>query len=293
MSLRFVKHEKIELRKHPILNERWVQDRIEEDPAILGLGQDLRLLDRERTLAGGGRLDLLLIDDDNERRYEIELQLGPTDPNHIIRCIEYWDLERRRYPAYEHLAVLIAEDVTARFLNVMALLSGSIPLIAIQLDALKVDDQILLNFTQVLDQSALRSDDSEDDSGGEPVDRAYWEQKVGRELVEICDQTLEQINAVTRTPAELKYLRGYIGIQQNGVANNFIHWAPRKAKGYTHLMFRIPDAEEWLPKFTSAGIAAVSNRKQRLRISVTPKEFAEHRQLIQEAVAEAVKEFES
>ena len=31
--------------------------------------------------------------------------------------IEYWDIERRRYPQYEHSAVLIAEDVTTRFLH--------------------------------------------------------------------------------------------------------------------------------------------------------------------------------
>ena len=27
--------------------------------------------------------------------------------SHIIRTIEYWDIERRRYPAYEHVAVLV------------------------------------------------------------------------------------------------------------------------------------------------------------------------------------------
>ena len=30
---------------------------------------------------------------------------------------EYWDIERRRYPQYDHCAVLIAEDITSRFLN--------------------------------------------------------------------------------------------------------------------------------------------------------------------------------
>ena len=83
------------------------------------------------------------------------VMLGATDPSHIIRTIEYWDIERRRYPGYDHVAVLIAEDVTARFLNVMSLLSGSIPLIAIQLDALEVGGNILLNFVQVLDQGHL------------------------------------------------------------------------------------------------------------------------------------------
>ena len=109
MSLSFVKHEKVSLHKHPTFNEKWLHDRIVDDPTILGLG-DIRLLDRERVLQGGGRLDLLFLDDDNNRRYEVEIQLGATDPSHIIRSIEYWDLERRRYPAYEHVAVLVAED---------------------------------------------------------------------------------------------------------------------------------------------------------------------------------------
>jgi len=85
---------------------------------LLGLGE-LDVIDRERTQFAGGRLDMLLADTDPEAnaRYEVEVMLGPTDPNHIIRCIEYWDVERRRYPAYNHIAVLIAEEVTSRFLT--------------------------------------------------------------------------------------------------------------------------------------------------------------------------------
>jgi len=69
-----------------------------------------------------GRLDLLLEDPDPEAatRYEVEIQLGATDESHIIRTVEYWDIERKRYPQYEHCAVIIAEEVTSRFLNVKA-----------------------------------------------------------------------------------------------------------------------------------------------------------------------------
>src|SRR3954470_7882654 len=89
-----------------------------------------------------GRLDLLLQDPETKRRYEVELQLGATDEAHIIRTIEYWDIERKRYPQYDHCAVLIAEDITSRFLNVVALFNGTIPLMAIQVQALKVADRI-------------------------------------------------------------------------------------------------------------------------------------------------------
>jgi len=121
MPISYLRPERLMLKTHPELNERWVQDRIAEDPSILGLG-DLVLRDKERTQPRAGRLDLLLQDSETKRRYEVELQLGSTDETHIIRTIEYWDIERKRYPQYDHCAVIIAEDITSRFLNVVSLL---------------------------------------------------------------------------------------------------------------------------------------------------------------------------
>ena len=92
---------KLSLKSHPELTERWVQDRIAENPQILGLG-DVVLKDKERIQPRAGRLDLLLQDTESNHRYEVEVQLGRTDESHIIRTIEYWDIERKRYPQYEH-----------------------------------------------------------------------------------------------------------------------------------------------------------------------------------------------
>src|SRR6267378_3720209 len=94
----FVRAERMSLKLHPELNEKWVQGLIAKEPSILGLG-DLVLRDKERMQPRAGRLDLLLEDPDPdaERRYEVEIQLGPTDEAHIIRTIEYWDIERKRY----------------------------------------------------------------------------------------------------------------------------------------------------------------------------------------------------
>ncbi|WP_204342171.1 hypothetical protein [Micromonospora terminaliae] len=83
-------------------------------------------------------MDLLLHDPETLTRYEVEIQLGATDEAHIIRTIEYWDIERKRYPQYEHVAVIVAEDVTSRFLNVISLFNAAIPLIAIQMRVLNV-----------------------------------------------------------------------------------------------------------------------------------------------------------
>lgn len=139
MSNKYLKPDRVQLKNHPEFNEKWVQKLIADDPSILGLG-DLVLRDVERMQPRAGRLDLLLQDPDTQRRYEVELQLGPTDESHIIRTIEYWDIEKKRYPQYDHCAVLIAEDITSRFLNVISLFNGTMPLIAIQMQALIVGD---------------------------------------------------------------------------------------------------------------------------------------------------------
>src|SRR5688572_21778504 len=135
-----MKLQTVSIKRSNQLSERWVQDQISEDPSILGLG-DLVVKDKERIQAGAGRLDLLLQDPDTLKRYEVEIQLGATDETHIVRTVEYWDIERKRYPQYEHAAVIVAEEITSRFLNVIQLFNGSIPLIALKMTAYKVGEQ--------------------------------------------------------------------------------------------------------------------------------------------------------
>jgi len=69
------------------LGERWLQDRIAEDPSLLGLG-DLQIIRRERNQPSGGRIDFLMYDPDGKTRYQIEVMLGALDESHIIRTIE-------------------------------------------------------------------------------------------------------------------------------------------------------------------------------------------------------------
>ena len=102
MSLKFIKPEKNLLASHPEYREKWVQERIGEDPSILGLG-DTVLKDKERNLPWGG-LDLLFQDAESSTPYEVEIMLGSTDESHIIRTLEYWDVERTQHPKYEHYA---------------------------------------------------------------------------------------------------------------------------------------------------------------------------------------------
>jgi hypothetical protein len=202
----YVKFEKISLKNHPEFNEQWVQDRIAEDPSILGLG-DVILKDKERIQPRAGRLDILLQDAELNRRYEVEIQLGSTDESHIIRTIEYWDIERKRYPQYDHVAVIVAEDITSRFLNVISLFNGTIPLIAVQMNALKLDKNIGLSFTTVVNQMTLGLVDEEEVE--EATDRAYWENRGSKKTVTMADQILEIARQFDKQ-FELRYTMGKI-----------------------------------------------------------------------------------
>ncbi len=228
--MQYVKPERIWLKDpyHPELDEKWVHKKIDEDPSILGLG-NLIVKDKERRQPGAGRLDMLLQDPDTYRRYEVEVQLGATDESHIIRTIEYWDIERKRYPQYEHSAVLVAEDVTSRFLNVVSLFNGAIPLIAIQFQALKIGEYTSLVFTTVMDE-LTRGLVDEDEDTQESVDRAYWIEKKGtKDTVGLGDQLLEMVREFEPDIA-LNYTKFYIGLSKNGQSNSSIQLRPQKKR---------------------------------------------------------------
>lgn len=220
------KLEEIKLKNHPQYNERWVQDRIAEDPSILGLG-NLQLRTKEKIQPSGGRLDLLLedVESDVRKRYECELQLGAVDESHIIRTIEYWDVERRRYPQLEHAAVLIAEEVTGRFLNVVHLFNGHIPLIVLKMTAYKVGDDIALTFTKILDEVHLGV--PEDDEKAEVVDSQYWEKCSSPKMLELTGSLFGVVVSIEPT-AQMNFTKYYIGAAINGIANNFVYFEPKK-----------------------------------------------------------------
>lgn len=228
------KLEVVKLKDHPVYNEKWLQDRIAEDPSILGLG-NLQVINREKVQPSGGRLDLLLtdLDDENCKRYECELQLGATDPSHIIRTIEYWDIERKRYPQLEHAAVLVAEDVVARFWNVIQLFNGKLPLIVLKLTAYKVGEDIALTFTKILDEIHPGSPD--DDTDVQPTDRDYWEKRSTQKMLKLVDGLVDEVRKV-EPKAQINYNKHYIGLTVDGVSHNFVHFIPRK--GHVLMLFR-------------------------------------------------------
>ena len=266
--MNYVKSRKIVLKDHPELNEKWLQEQIEEEPSILGLGESVELIQSERRQSSGGRLDLLLKDSESEKRFTVELQLGKCDPDHIIRTIEYWDIERKEHPQLEYCAVIIAEDITSRFWNVINLFNGRIPLIALQLDAREVEGKLTLNFVKVLD--AIKFGEEEERS--EPTDRAYWEKQSPPEMLSVVDDLKSALNKFF-PQVELNYTQNYIGLKENDVVNNFICFKPFKNKKWLDIRVQKSKiSEPTMNHLTDAGLP-FDDKRLYYRIRVYKKEL--------------------
>ena len=283
-----MKLQPISMKRTDQLSERWVQDQISDDPTILGLG-DLVLRDRERRQSNAGRLDLLLQDPESLKRYEVEIQLGATDESHIIRTVEYWDLERKRYPQYEHAAVIVAEDITARFLNVIQLFNGAIPLIALKMTAYRIDDDHALTFVKVLDELVYGLV-GEDEPLAEPTDRSFWETKRGtKTTLNQTDDLLRLVNEI-EPRATLKYNKHYIGLEVQGAPFNFVTFMPRKA--HVIMSLKLPQETETDELLEGTGFETLNYdsqwRQYRVRIGAKPDDSQSEvlRQLIQRAKSE-------
>jgi hypothetical protein len=278
MVYNYIKPQKIDLKNHQEFNEKWVQEIIANDPAIIGLG-DLILKDKERVQPHAGRLDLLLQDENATKRFEVEIQLGKTDETHIIRTIEYWDIEKKRFPQYEHFAVIIAEDITSRFLNVISLFNGFIPLIAIQMNAVKIGDNISLVFTKVLDQLKLGLTD-EDEDVTEVTDRNYWEQKGTKLTLGMADELLSMIRTIAPN-CEFNYRKHYIGLMFDNSINNFVKIVPQK-NNVVKIGLKIPKSDEIDEKIDSAGLDILDydEKWNRYRIRIKKDELEKKKEIL-------------
>lgn len=196
-------------------DEFWLRDKIYDDPTILGLG-NLQAVTKEKTQPQGGRLDLLLKNPEDDSMYEVEIQLGATDESHIIRTIEYWESEKRRWPKRSHTAVLIAETITNRFFSVVSLLSQAVPIIGIQANIVQIGDIQGLHLTKIIDSY-------EEPEDGEPrqYDERHWMEqgRGGLDCARWYKQALEKLYG----DIPIKYFEAYISLTVAGSARVWIN----------------------------------------------------------------------
>lgn len=216
-------------------DEYWLQNIIHEDPKVLGLG-NLVSINKEKKQSSGGRLDILLKDPEQNSMFEVEVMLGETDPSHIIRSIEYWDNEKRKYPQRQHFCVLIAESFDRRYFNVIQLMSLNIPMIAIQADLLEVNGENILSFTKIID-IYIEPEESEEDikvvNEASWTNDAPWVNNNAKELVEILKEDSTNI--------KVGFTQSYISINIDG---KNVYWLHKRMKPTSTLFFSVKDDEK-------------------------------------------------
>jgi len=269
MNLRKV--QKVKVSDH--FDELWLQRQIEDDPTILGLG-DLVVLTRERRQSSGGRLDFLLHEPETDTLYEVEIMLGATDESHIIRTIEYWDIESRKNPSKEHRAVIVAERITSRFFNVVYLLNRAIPIIAIQLDLLRLENDLALHFTKVLDVYEVPEDAIS--VGGEPTTKSYWETRVNPKSMEAAEATIELCKSLY---LDLRVTYNKYHIALGTVRQNFCWLHPRKKQIHCHVEIDVgDDTEKVRAILEQAGAAFTVRERGNLALTLSTNDVHEKQQ---------------
>jgi len=264
------------------LDESWLQQQISQDPSLLGFG-DLHLIQREKIQPAGGRIDFLMSDPETETRYEIEVMLGAVDESHIIRTIEYWDVERQRYPTFEHRAVIVAEEITARFFNVIRLLNRAVPLVAIQLSAFRFDDDVVLQFTRVLDTYEFGGD-SEDEEGAEAADKSYWENRSNPDSLKVVDA----VRGLLSSPESARIVFNKHHIAMGTTGYNFCWFHPRREASHCHIDLKFGEKrQEVKDHLEKNGIEASSRGRSRLVLRLRVKDVQDQRAALVEAFRQA------
>ena len=217
-------------------DEYWLQDAIYANPSILGLG-DLEPVSKEKTQATGGRLDILLKDPETDAMFEVEVMLGETDETHIVRTIEYWDVEKRRWPKREHTAVLVAERINSRFYNVVHLLSLNIPIIGIQVNAVEVEGRNALHFAKIID--SYEEPEVERSGPQDQVDESYWLKESSESVA--FGKKLQAFFASRFQDVVLRYAQNYITLTICGIDRL---WIRGRKNGASLLEVRVDQTKE-------------------------------------------------
>ena len=253
-------------------DEIWLQDQIVANPTCLQLG-DLEVIDRERTQASGGRLDILLKDPEDDSMYEVEIMLGDTDESHIIRTIEYWTREKRKWPQRQHFPVLVAEGITRRFFDVIQVVSHAIPMIAIQVSVIEANGNRVLSFHKVLD---TYEEPEEVEGDYQAHDEAYW--------VEKASWTNETAKALLRIvqplfpQARVNYVKNYISILANPGSRITSMWLHKRAAGKSLLNVWIGEQlmKAAKPLLDAKGIPYTVRKNHTLRITTDMRQLEEN-----------------
>jgi hypothetical protein len=157
-------------------------------------------------------------------------------------------------------------------------LNGTIPLVAIQMNALKIGDRVGLFFTTVLDKINLGFVD-EDEEVQEATDRSYWEKKATKQTVAMADELLALVRQFDDS-LELKFNKFYVGLARAGRPDNFVIFRPKM--NWIAVEPRLKESDEVQNQLDAEGCDVMDYDKRwgRYRIRFKPGEVAKHGTLL-------------
>lgn len=285
-KLTYIASQPFSLKSHPGFDESWLERQIVEHPEILELGATKVV--RSQTLQkSGGRVDLLLKDEDNEVFYTVELMLGTLDASHVVRALDYFLRERTRTETedWTHVAVLVAEDIrTSRFLDVVRYLSTLMPLIVIELSALRVGENLTLKGTRLFDGTTEPEGEIEQQ---EDYTREYWLKNSSSASIELVE---EFFPILQKLAADLRqtYKKYFIGIAIGNRPENFVYFSPKR--DFVRVTAQISDPPHWKKRIGDAGFKLLESGKG-VRFRVSPEQFEQHRDLFVELFDQSYREW--
>jgi hypothetical protein len=180
---------------------------------------------------------------------------------------------------------MVAEDISSRFLNVIGLFNSTIPLIAIQMNAFRIGDQVALVFNTVLGELSRGLVD-EDEEVQESADRGYWESRASKDTLGMTDQLLAVLQQWD-PKLELKYNKFYIGLAKDSAPDNFVSFRPKRT--FLRVEARIVQSEETDSQLEEAGLDLMPYDKKwgKYRIRLTKADLAKHERLVVEFLKRA------
>jgi len=286
-KLTYIPSEPFSLKAHPGFDERWLEKQIKEHPEILELGRT-QVVRSQVQQKSGGIVDLLLKDEDDEVFYTVELMLGAVDASHIVRTIDYFLREQTRSETegWTHVAVLVAEDIRrSRFLNAVEYLSKKMPLIAMELSALRVGDHITLKSWRIFDGTQEREGTIEQE---EDYTREYWLKNSSTGSVELVERFLPILQNLAND-LHLTYKKYFMGIAVGNRAENFVYFNPKREFVRVSVP-QISNAAEWKKRIDAAGFKLLGSGEG-VSFRVFPQQFEQHRDLFGELFSQSYKEW--
>jgi len=273
--MKYIETKKIFLKDNPEIFEKNIQDLIIDSPSRIGL-KEYYAHDRERIQLRGGRLDILLVSqEDFKNRVATEVQLGKLDSSHLFRSYEYYLNEKEKYPNYELSSLLICEEGNDRLLPVIRDLFANKPFKILILNAFLIDkDSYSFQIQEYFSGTPLVVDEEVEIT--EKADRKYWHDR-RPEGLKIVDELMELVNQVAPN-YKLNYLKAYCGLSNGGNSDNFITFQPNSDNVLFNLA--IEESEDVQNLIDETNFSSLSRTKRRYRIKIKKEKIKENKEIL-------------